>query len=102
MYFDSATAAVVLATFGRVLEARARSNACRALGPLLETTRGTVRHLREGAPAVAILAHEVEPGMRLEIDPGQIVPVDLRLEHDDSESAHPIMGRDEKWQVVQP
>ncbi len=81
IYFDSATAAVVLATFGRSLEATARSKASRTLGPLIEVTRGTVRWLKEPAPSVAISAAEVEPGMRIEISAGQVVPVDMRLEH---------------------
>ena len=85
IYFDSATAAVVLATFGRSLEARARSKACRALGPLLEVSRGTVRWRRGDGLTRELSAAEVEPGMRIEVTVGQVVPVDLRLEQDAAE-----------------
>jgi heavy metal translocating P-type ATPase len=85
LYFDSATAAIVLASFGRLLEARAKSAVCRALGPLLETARGRVRAATAGEPSNLVSAHEVEPGMRLEIEPGQVIPVDVRLDSDDAE-----------------
>ena len=85
IYFDSATAAVVLATFGRSLEARARSKASRALGPLLEVSRGTVRWRRDGGHSLDLSAAEVEPGMQITVAAGQVVPVDLRLEQDGAE-----------------
>jgi heavy metal translocating P-type ATPase len=85
IYFDSATAAVVLATFGRWLEATAKSKASRALGPLLEVSRGTVRCRTPGGEPALRSAHEVEPGMELELDAGQVVPVDLRLDQESAE-----------------
>ena len=80
VYFDSAATALVLATLGRYLEATARSRASRSLGPLVEMGRRRV--LADGnwvAPA------EIQPGMRLEIEPEQIVPVDMTLEMDQAE-----------------
>ena len=44
VYFDSATAALVLATLGRYLEAKARSHAHAVLGPTVDTSRQPVRH----------------------------------------------------------
>jgi heavy metal translocating P-type ATPase len=85
LYFDSATAAVVLATFGRWLEATAKSKASRALGPLLEVSRGTLRCLGADGTSVLLSAHEVEPGMHIELDAGQVVPVDLRLDQESAE-----------------
>jgi P-type Cu2+ transporter len=105
LYFDSASAAVVLATFGRVLEARARSSACRALGPLLDTARGQVRVHEPGKPPILLSAHEVEAGMRIEVDPGQVLPVDMLLDMDGAEfdmsiltgESRPVMrGRGER------
>ena len=85
IYFDSATAAVVLATFGRWLEATAKSKASRALGPLLEVARGTVRCRAPDGGSVLRSAHEIEAGMQIELDAGQVVPVDLRLDQDAAE-----------------
>jgi heavy metal translocating P-type ATPase len=79
IFFDSAATAVVLASFGRYLEASARSRASRSLGPLVEVTRGKVR---VHGSARAIAPAEIEPGMILEIDPEQVVPVDVVLEND--------------------
>jgi len=80
IYFDSAATALVLATLGPYLEATARSRASRSLGPLVEVGRQRVRgDGRMVAPA------EIQPGMRLEIEPEQLVPVDLVLELESAE-----------------
>jgi Cu2+-exporting ATPase len=100
LYFDAATASVVLATFGRWLEATARSKASRALGPLLEVSRGTVRQERDGAESALIAAHEVEPGMRIVLDAGQVVPVDLRLEQDKAEFDLAVLSGESRPVVV--
>jgi len=80
VYFDSATAAVVLATFGRYLEATARSRASASLGPLLEVSHSHARRLESDGTRVEIAPAEIEPGTTLEVDPGDVVPVDLRLQ----------------------
>jgi P-type E1-E2 ATPase len=84
VYFDSAATAVVLATFGRYLEAIARTRASRSLGPLVEVTSGTtrVRNLDGNGALRACAPAEIEPGMLLEIAPEQVVPVDLALDAD--------------------
>jgi Cu2+-exporting ATPase len=80
IYFDSAATALVLATLGRYLEATARSRASRSLGPLVEVGRRQVRaDGRWLAPA------EIRTGMRLDVEPEAVVPVDLRLELDCAE-----------------
>jgi Cu2+-exporting ATPase len=86
IYFDSAATALVLATLGRYLEATARSRASRSLGPLVEMGRRRV--LANGtwvAPA------EIQPGMRLTIEPEQIVPVDMTLELEQAEVDHAVL-----------
>jgi heavy metal translocating P-type ATPase len=85
LYFDSATAAVVLATFGRWLEATARTKASRALGPLLEVARGVVRRRINDDATEAVAPHLIEPGMHIELDAGQVVPVDLALDQERAE-----------------
>ncbi len=79
IYFDSAATALVLATFGRYLEATARSRASRSLGPLLEVARGTVR-LSDGDGERRLSAAEVQPGMAIEVAAEAVVPVDLALD----------------------
>jgi Cu2+-exporting ATPase len=85
LYFDSAAAAVVLATFGRWLEATARTKASRALGPLLEVARGVVRQRTHTDTTVPVAPQSIEPGMQIELDAGQIVPVDLALAQERAE-----------------
>jgi heavy metal translocating P-type ATPase len=85
LYFDSASAAVVLATFGRWLEATARTKASRALGPLLEVARGVVRRRTKADATEPVAPHLIEPGMHIELDAGQVVPVDLVLDQEHAE-----------------
>jgi heavy metal translocating P-type ATPase len=78
IYFDSATAALMLATLGRFLEAQGRAQASRLLGPLLERTRASVR-VRRGETleptAPALIAAEDE----LFLDVDETLPVDARV-----------------------
>jgi heavy metal translocating P-type ATPase len=80
VYFDSAVAALVLATFGRYLEAKARSRASQLVGHLLEPSTKPIRaassdgaEMKETAPAA------IEPGMAIAVSAGEVVPVDARL-----------------------
>ncbi|MEQ9324793.1 MAG: HAD-IC family P-type ATPase, partial [Polyangiaceae bacterium] len=74
VYFDSAVAALVLATFGRYLEANARARASHLVGHLLEPSAKPVQvDGRATAPAA------IEPGMTFRVAPGEVVPVDGRL-----------------------
>ena len=74
VYFDSAVAALVLATFGRYLEAKARARASHLVGHLLEPS---ARPVRVGDVEMAPAA--IEPGMEFRVGPEQVVPVDGRL-----------------------
>jgi Cu2+-exporting ATPase len=80
VYFDSATTAIVLATFGRYLEASARTRASQSLGPLLEVSRGVVHVLDDAGGKRQLSAAEIAPGMRIEVGAEQVVPVDLVLD----------------------
>ena len=66
LYFDSAVAALVLATFGRYLEAVARSRASRSLGPLLEVSRGVVRACMPDGTTRSVAPGEIETGMTID------------------------------------
>ena len=63
----------------------------RKRGPARVARSGPCSKRRGGGCAFAsrtprlVSSHEVEPGMRIEVDPGQIIPVDLRLEIDAAE-----------------
>ncbi len=85
VFFDSATAALVLATFGRYLEATARSRAGRLLAPTLDPTRERVAWIDAQGRHQEIDPGRIEPGMRLEIGLEQRVPVDLRVEGEGTE-----------------
>jgi heavy metal translocating P-type ATPase len=78
VYFDSATSALVLATLGRYLEARARAKASGVVLPNLKIGSEAVEVLRDG---VTLRLHPaaIEPGDELTIDVGAALPVDARL-----------------------
>jgi heavy metal translocating P-type ATPase len=78
VYFDSATAALILSTLGRYLEATGRAKASSLLGPSLRRSSEPVLVFGEGgfsarAPSL------VMPGDRLKIDTEEVLPVDARL-----------------------
>jgi len=79
VYFDSATAAVVLATFGRYLEASARARASQLLGPSIEVARDSAMVLVDGRERASVHAAQIEPGMELRVDVERVVPVDLMV-----------------------
>ncbi len=79
VYFDSATAAVALATLGRYLEATARAKASRVIGPALESTREPVQVIAEDGTEHPAHPAELRPGDRLRVEVERAVPVDLRL-----------------------
>ncbi len=75
VYFDSATAALMLSTLGRFLEAKGRAQASRVLGPLLERTRSTVRVVRPDGEVSSSPAL-VGEGDTLRLDIDETLPVD--------------------------
>jgi P-type E1-E2 ATPase len=80
VYFDSATAALLLSTFGRYLEANARRRAGKLVGHLLEPVAAPVLAGAPGAPLALTAPAAIDAGMRVLIAPGAAVPVDLRAE----------------------
>jgi heavy metal translocating P-type ATPase len=85
IYFDSATTAVVLATLGRYLEARARSGASQRLGPALEEVRRPSRIRTPDGIERDVSPAEIEPGSTVIVAVDRMAPVDLRLERDAAE-----------------
>ncbi len=77
IYFDSATAALVLVTFGRYIEARARARAGGVVGPLIEPAAAPLRAGFDGALQMLAPANIV-PGMNVEVPVDGVVAVDLR------------------------
>ena len=82
VYFDTAVTIVVLILLGRLLEARAKHRASRAMRALLDLRPRTARRLRDAADAAGDAAGEdvpldaVQPGDLLLVRPGERVPVD--------------------------
>jgi Cu2+-exporting ATPase/Cu+-exporting ATPase len=74
VYLDSAATSLVLATLGRYLEASARSKASGVIGPSVDAGNRPV--MRDGAP---VPANALRPGDRIELEPEQVLPVDVRL-----------------------
>lgn len=74
VYFDSAVAALVLATFGRYLEAKARTRASQLVGHLLEpSATPVIVEGRRVAPAA------IAAGTTFRVAAEQVVPVDARV-----------------------
>lgn len=94
IYFDSAVAALLLATFGRYIEARARSRAAGVIGPLCEPSS---RPVRAGHDDVLELLSPaaIEPGMRVEVAPNGVVAVDMRATGDAEVSLAVLSGESE-------
>lgn len=81
VYFDTATMVLVLVTFGRRLEAHARTHG-RDAAELLAACLPETAHLAEGGdvdPAT------LRPGTRVRIAPGEAFPADVRVVHGSSE-----------------
>ncbi len=78
VYFDSATAALILSTLGRYLEATGRAKASSLLGPSLRRSSEPVLVFADGAFS-ARAPSLVMPGDRLKIDTEEVLPVDARL-----------------------
>ncbi len=82
VYFDTAVTIVVLILLGRLLEARAKARASRAMRALLDLQPRTARRLRDAADTAGedVPLDAVRSGDLLMVRPGERVPVDGVLE----------------------
>ena len=78
VYFEASAMVVTLVLLGRVLEARARGRAGEAVRKLLSLQVDTARVLR-GDLRIALDIDAVLPGDRIEVRPGERLPVDGRV-----------------------
>jgi len=75
IYFDTATATLVLVTLGRYLEATAKLGTSRSLKDLVELQPDTCRVLRNSAEVI-VPASEVQAGEMLLVFAGERIPLD--------------------------
>lgn len=100
IYFESATAAIVLTTLGRYLEASARSKASKTLGPLLSLSRGPVWIRRSNGVWSRAAASSVVPGDLLRVPIEETVPADLILGTESAEVELGVLTGEPKPQRV--
>jgi len=74
-YFEAAAVIVTLILLGRYLESRARGRTSAAIQRLLELQSRTARVLQGGEP-MEVPVEQVTPGDRVQVRPGERVPVD--------------------------
>ncbi len=74
-YFEASAVIVTLVLLGRYLESRARGRTSMAIQRLLELQSRTARVLRNGEP-MEVPVEQVAPGDRVQVRPGERVPVD--------------------------
>ena len=75
VYFESAAVIVVLILFGRMMEARAKGRTGEAISKLMTLQARTARVERQGA-FVEVAIESVAVGERVQLRPGERVPVD--------------------------
>jgi Cu2+-exporting ATPase len=95
VYFDSAVAALTLATFGRYLEAKARCHASKLVGRLLEPSIEPVLAAQADGTLRRTAPTDIQPGMVVEVPPGATVPVDLVVHDDGKVSLAVVTGESE-------
>ena len=78
LYFDTMAGVLVMVTFGKLLEARARRRATSAARALHEAVPQRA-FVERSSSIVEIDARDVEPGQRVRVLPGELVPVDGRV-----------------------
>ncbi len=76
VYFDSITMLVFLLLAARMLEASARRKAAGSLDRLSRWMPAFALRLKDGALAEKVSAHELAPGDRVLVAPGETVPAD--------------------------
>ncbi len=83
VYFEAAAMIVTLILLGRLLETRAKGRASQAIRRLVELQPAIAQFHRDGA-VLDLPVAEVRPGDRLDLRPGDRVPVDGRVLSGDS------------------
>jgi Cu+-exporting ATPase len=76
VYFEAAAVIVTLVLLGQVLELRARSRTSSAIKVLLGLAPKTARVVRNNGQEEDVPLHDVKPGDKLRVRPGEKVPVD--------------------------
>jgi Cu+-exporting ATPase len=76
VYFEAAATIIVLVLLGQVLELRARGRTGQAIRSLLELAPKTARRIRADGSEEDVQLHQVHPGDRLRVRPGERVPCD--------------------------
>ncbi len=100
IYFESATAAIVLSTLGRYLEASARSKASKTLGPLLNLSRGTVWLWNATGDWLKVPASAIAPGDRIRVPLEESIPADLELFSETAEVDLGVLTGEPKPQLL--
>ena len=75
VYFESAATIITLILLGKYLEARAKGRTSAAIRKLVQLRPWTARVLRDGEPE-EIAIDAVVPGDRVQVRPGERIPVD--------------------------
>ncbi|MSQ20395.1 MAG: copper-translocating P-type ATPase [Betaproteobacteria bacterium] len=78
VYFESATVVITLVLLGKILESRARARTNSAVDALLRLRPAMAHVLRDGA-VVDIKIDDVVQGDRLQVRPGEAIPVDAEV-----------------------
>ena len=76
VYFEAAAIITVLVLLGQVLELRARSKTTSALRSLLRLAPHTARRMLSDGQVIEVLLDQVQVGDRLQVRPGERIPVD--------------------------
>ncbi len=78
VYFESAAVVITLVLLGKILESRARARTSGAIDALLRL-RPVIAHIKRDGQLIDLKIDEVVAGDRLQIRPGESVPVDAEV-----------------------
>jgi Cu+-exporting ATPase len=79
VYFEAAAVIIVLVLLGQVLELRARERTGGALRALLDLAPKTARVIKPCGSVVERAVEDLQPGDRIEVRPGEKIPVDGKV-----------------------
>ncbi len=78
VYFESAAVVITLVLLGKILESRARARTSGAIDALLRL-RPPIAHLERDGQVIDVKVDDVLAGDRLQIRPGESIPVDAEV-----------------------